>query len=113
VKGDSVSHATLAKVRRLVGDDHRCVAILDSDHRAEHVLTEMRTYAPLVGLGYYLIVEDTNVNGNPVVPEFGPGPREAVAAFLAEQASFVVDDTREKFGLTFNPGGYLKRVSDR
>jgi len=67
-------------------------------------------YAPLVTPGSYLIVEDTNINGNPVYPEFGPGPMEAVQEFLPEHPEFEVDRECEKFGLTFNPSGYLRRV---
>jgi cephalosporin hydroxylase len=86
------------------------LAILDSDHHADHVLAEMRAYASLITVGSYLVVEDTNVNGNPVLAEWGPGPREAVQRFLTETDAFVVDREREKFFMTFNPGGYLKRV---
>jgi cephalosporin hydroxylase len=51
------------------------------------------------------------VNGNPVLPEFGPGPAEDVTRYLSlESFRFVVDASREKFHLTFNPGGYLRRV---
>jgi cephalosporin hydroxylase len=35
---------------------------------------------------------------------------EAVEAFLAENDQFVVDESRQKFFMTFNPRGYLKRV---
>ena len=49
------------------------------------------------------------MNGNPVLPEFGPGPQEAVAEFLAHSDDFDVDHEREKFMLTFNPSGYLRR----
>jgi cephalosporin hydroxylase len=44
-----------------------------------------------------------------VAREFGPGPTEAVRAFLAENDDFEIDWEREKFYLTFNPGGYLRR----
>jgi cephalosporin hydroxylase len=59
--------------------------------------------------GCYLIVEDTNVNGHPVVPHWGPGPMEAVEAYLAEGAPVTIDPQREKFLFTFNPRGFLSR----
>ena len=42
----------------------------------------------MVTPGSYLIVEDTNVNGNPVIPGHGPGPRVAIKAFLAASDQF-------------------------
>jgi cephalosporin hydroxylase len=85
------------------------MVVLDSDHRRPHVLAELHRYAPLVSPASYLIVEDTNVNGHPVLPDFGPGPLEAVEDFLTESDDFFVDGSREKYFLTFNPGGYLCR----
>jgi len=35
---------------------------------------------------------------------------EAVDEFLKENKDFMSDQTREKFYLTFNPNGYLKRI---
>lgn len=88
----------------------RRLVILDSDHSKAHVARELALFAPCVSPGSYLVVEDSNVNGHPVLPEFGPGPSEAVAEFLAGHPEFVADVSREKFLMTFNPGGYLKRV---
>ena len=76
----------------------------------DHVVEELRAYAPLVTPGSYVVVEDTCVNGHPVLPDFGPGPMEAVAEFLRDNGDFEVDRTKEKFLMTFNPGGFLKRV---
>ena len=85
------------------------MVVLDSDHSREHVLRELELYAPLVTPGCYLVVEDTNVNGHPVSPGFGPGPMEAVGDYLRTTDDFEVDRGREKFMLTFNPSGYLRR----
>jgi cephalosporin hydroxylase len=61
--------------------------------------------------GSYLIVEDTNINGHPVNPFFGPGPMEAVEAFLPGHSEFEVDKSREKYMVTHNPHGFLRRRS--
>ena len=85
--------------------------ILDSNHAMPHVLQECRVYSEFVTPGSYLIVEDTNINGHPVFPHSGPGPMEAVRAFLAENPDFHADRSREKYLLSFNPGGFLRRTS--
>jgi predicted O-linked N-acetylglucosamine transferase (SPINDLY family)/cephalosporin hydroxylase len=107
--GSSISEQIVESVREKASGRCPVLVILDSDHRANHVLQELRLYSSLVTPGSYVIIEDTNVNGHPVAPDFGPGPMEAVQAFLRENHSFFVDTEREKFGLTFNPSGYLKR----
>lgn len=108
--GDSTSAETVAQVAQLVDPYTRRLVLLDSDHRQDHVLKELELYAPLVSVGSYLIVEDTNINGHPVLEDFGPGPMEAVRIFLRNHPQFVPDRRRERFGLTFNPYGYLKRI---
>jgi cephalosporin hydroxylase len=86
-------------------------AILDSDHSQAHVRGELELLRPLLVAGDYLIVEDTNVNGHPVAPEFGPGPYEAVVEYLAKYPDdYARDERREgKFGFTFAPRGFLIR----
>jgi cephalosporin hydroxylase len=99
----------LAAVRELGAGDLRTMVVLDSDHSAAHVRSELELYAPLVASGCYAIVEDTNLNGHPVVRGHGPGPMEAVEAFLRDHDEFESDRSCEKFLLTFNPKGYLRR----
>jgi cephalosporin hydroxylase len=111
--GSSTSPEIFSSVEQLVGSRGPVLVILDSNHERDHVLDELRLYAPLVSSGSYLIVEDSNINGHPVLPEFGPGPAEAIDEFLAESEDFFVDRTREKFFLTFNPGGYLRKHGDQ
>jgi cephalosporin hydroxylase len=109
--GSSTAPEIVRRVEELVGDRAPVLVILDSDHTRDHVLNELGLYAPLVSPGSYLIVEDSNVNGHPVASDFGPGPAEAVERFLAESDEFEVDRSREKFFLTFNPSGYLRKLA--
>ena len=110
VRGSSVDPNVVARVRSEIGGTSPVVVLLDSDHRRDHVLAELEAYAPLVSPGSYLVVEDTNLNGHPVEPDHGPGPMEAVEAFLARHPEFAHDAGMDKFLLTFNPQGYLKRL---
>jgi cephalosporin hydroxylase len=109
LQGSSVDESVIAQVNALCGAPAAAMVILDSDHACNHVLAELRAFHHLVTPGSYLIVEDTNVNGHPVFPEHGPGPMEAVQAFMAENADFQIDQRCEKFLLTANPSGYLRR----
>jgi len=109
-RGSSIDPAIVTQVRDEVKDS-RALVILESDHRLEHVYDEMLCYSPLVQVGDYLIVEDTNINGHPTFLEYGPGPMEAVNAFLSSTKDFVVDHRCERFLMTLNPRGYLRRIA--
>jgi cephalosporin hydroxylase len=108
--GSSVNEETVGCIRHTITDGDKVMVILDSDHTKDHVRKELRLYSDLVTVGNYLTVEDTNINGHPVLKSFGPGPMEAVQEFLTGNEDFIIDKNREKFFMTFNPEGYLKRV---
>jgi cephalosporin hydroxylase len=108
--GSSIGPEVLGAVSDAIAPEDTVMAILDSDHALRFVLKEMRAYAPLVSVGQYLVVEDTNINA--WQEKFIPGPLEAVQTFMREDDSFAVDRSREKFFMTFNPGGYLRRMKE-
>lgn len=108
--GSSTSKEIVEKVTNMIVDDKKVMVILDSNHSKQHVLNELKIYSRFVTKESYIIVEDTNVNGHPVRTDFGPGPMEAVREFLKRNKNFIIDKTKEKFYLTFNPNGYLKRI---
>lgn len=111
VQGSSADAALIEQVLAGRPDDEVRMVILDSDHSKAHVARELELLAPFVTIGSYLIVEDTNINGHPTSVDFGPGPYEAVQEFLQQDHGFIVDRSREKFLMTFNPEGFLRRVS--
>jgi cephalosporin hydroxylase len=109
--GSSTAAEILREVRDRAAAMKSILVVLDSDHRRDHVLDELRGYRHIVTPGSYLIVEDTNINGHPVSLDFGPGPMEAVEAFLREAPEYSVDNDREKFYMTYNPRGFLRRAA--
>jgi len=111
LRGSSTSDDVVHRVKESIQPGETVFVVLDSDHKKKHVLGELRAFAPLVPVGGYIVVEDTNVNGHPILPDFGPGPHEAVNDFLQENNDFVMDRSRESHLMTFNPCGYLRRVT--
>lgn len=96
--GSSTDPKIVKEVAKRV-EGKRVLVILDSLHTTEHVLDELRAYAPFVQTGSYIIVQDTPV-----------GPDKAIAKFLTETDDFEVDLGRERLLITNNTGGFLKRV---
>ena len=85
------------------------LVILDSDHSKAHVLAELNAYRSFVSPGGYLVVEDTNINGHPAFPDFGPGPYEALEEWLPRHIEFKVDERRqERYLFTFHT--WLRRL---
>ncbi len=111
--GYSTDAGILRQVRELIAARPKghVLVTLDAGHTEEVVAGELELYSPLVTLGSYLIAEDTNLNGHPSFADFGPGPWEAVEKFLSRRKDFVVDPECERFLLTFNPRGWLKRIA--
>lgn len=109
VMGSTLDPAIVARVREAAAGK-RTMVILDSDHSATQVAAELAIYPELVSTGCYLIVDDANLGGHPVLPEHGPGPTEALDAWYPTQTDFVIDRSRERFMLSLNPRGFLKRV---
>lgn len=108
--GSSTSEEIVEDVKKLIKEKNKIMVILDSDHNKEHVLNELRIFGKFINKGSYIIIEDTNINGHPVFPQYGPGPMEAVEEFMKENKDFVIDRNKEKFYMTFNPYGYLKKI---
>ncbi len=108
--GSSTSDEVFAKIKEAIGPGDRVMASLDSDHHAAHVLAELRRYGGLVTVGNYLVVEDTYLAQVGRLTDYRPGPAEAVQEFLKDNPNYVQDKSREKFGATMFPGGWLKRI---
>lgn len=95
--------------------------MLDSNHTHEHVLEELKLYAPLVTLNSYCIVLDTFVEYMPKgfsskhdkrSWDVGNNPHTAMTTFLKGNKNFLIDkDLSNKAMITETMDGYLKRIS--
>jgi cephalosporin hydroxylase len=110
ITGRSVDEKVLRQVRREAKNE-KVMVVLDSDHSTRNVLAEMDAYGPLVSLGCYMIVEDSNIDGRPIPAPSNcrRGPGLALDKWVPKHPEFTADKFREKFGMTLNPGGFLKR----
>jgi cephalosporin hydroxylase len=119
VQGSSVAPGVVTEIRNIVAGRDPVLVILDSNHTHEHVLAELRTYAPLVSKGSYLVVLDTIIEHMPgsfsAGRPWGPGnnPATALRDFLQSTDRFEVDRAIERrLLITVAPGGYLRCVKD-
>jgi len=111
LNGSSLDDGVVACIEEAASGCERVMVILDSNHTADHVFDEMNVYSKLVTVGSYMIVEDTNLGGNPVWPEHGPGPKDAVEEFIKTAPNYVIDENCHKFMMSFNYRGYLKKIA--
>jgi len=112
VNGTATDADTVSRVEEIVGSrsSANALVILRGYGKPEPFAAAFRRLAGFVPVGSYVVIENTIVNGRPVWPEHGPGPLEAVNRLLMAHGDFVQDTSVERFGLTFNPGGFLRRI---
>jgi cephalosporin hydroxylase len=122
IEGSSTDPATVARVEAQVAPGDTTIVMLDSNHKRDHVLAELRAYAHLVTPGSYFVVMDAIAGRLAGAPRTEPdwdwnNPATAIAEFLAEDARFVAEEPPFAFNeglvserITYWPGGFLKRV---
>lgn len=118
IQGSSIAPEIIEKVYDFAKDYHRILVCLDSNHTHEHVLAELKAFAPLTSVGSYCVVFDTIVENMPkeMFPNrpWGPGnnPKTAVWEYLKTHTEFEIDKSiQDKLLITCSPDGYLKRIS--
>lgn len=118
IQGSSVDASTAEAVRQHAKGKRSVLVVLDSNHTHEHVLKELKLYAPLVTKNNYLVVFDTLLEDMPddLLKDrpWGKGnnPKTAVWEWLKTNPAFEIDKSIEhKLLITVAPDGYLKRIA--
>lgn len=117
IQGSSIAPEIVQQVKSIVADYRAILVCLDSNHTHEHVLEELKAYAPLVTKGSYCVVFDTIVDDLPkeLFPDrpWGPGnnPKTAVREFLETHPEFAIDKSIDnKLLISVAPNGFLKKL---
>ncbi len=130
IQGSSIDKVIADQVNQISKSAKKVLVCLDSNHTHEHVLQELRIYAPLVSLNSYVIVFDTVVEDLPsnLIKDRpwakGNNPKTAVYEYMKEiesQKTVATDGMELKFQIdkqienqlliTVAPSGFLKRIS--
>jgi cephalosporin hydroxylase len=117
IQGSSIDPVVVEKVHQIAKGYSSILVCLDSNHTHDHVLAELKAYAPLVAKGSYCIVFDTFVENMPkdFFPDrpWNPGnsPKTAVWEFLSSRPEFKIDTSlNNKLLISVAPDGFLKRI---
>ena len=129
IEGSSIAPDVMNKIVTHIEGHERIMVLLDSNHTHEHVLAELKLYAPFVSKGSYCVVWDSGIEDLPDEMcsdrPWGKGnnPKTAVWEYMkilkdegrkaldGGALHFEYDHTIEqKVMITASPDGFLKRV---
>jgi cephalosporin hydroxylase len=117
IESSSIDPNVIEKVHSFAKGYERIMVCLDSNHTHDHVLAELKGYAPLTSIGSYCVVFDTIVEDLPdnFYPDrpWGPGnnPKTAVREYLKTSPEFEIDKgIQDKYLITVAEDGFLKKL---
>ena len=119
IQGSSIACSVIDQVKDIAKSYESVMVCLDSNHTHDHVLAELKAYAPLTSVSSYCVVFDTIIEDMPteMFPSRpwsrGNNPKTAVWEYLKNHPEFKVDkDIQHKLLVTVAPDGYLKRIKE-
>jgi cephalosporin hydroxylase len=117
IQGSSTDSNIVEKIKLIAKNYNRIMVCLDSNHTHDHVLAELKAYAPLVSIGSYCVVFDSNIEDIPkeiiINRPWGPSnnPKTAILEYLSSHSEFKIDkEIQHKLLITVAPEGYLLRI---
>ena len=122
IEGSSIEPAVVENVRSSIEPGERVLVLLDSNHKKQHVLSELEAYSPLVTPGSYIVAMDgimEKVAGGPrTEPDWTwNNPRQAALEFVAAHPEFKIEEPLFVFNegnvterVTYWPSAFIKRV---
>jgi len=95
-------------VKSSIPEGARVLVFEDSAHTYQNTLNILKSYREIIQPGDFIVIEDTICHHG---LDEGPSPSgyEAVEEFLRIDLDFELDRSKENFGITWNPKGFLRR----
>ena len=108
IVGDCNNPMTVDIVKSYIGQGDTVLIIEDSAHTFDNTFKALENYKDIVTVGSYFIIED----GICDLLDLGikPGPMSAVERWISGNPNYKIDRDRERYIITYNPKGYLKRI---
>lgn len=108
ITGDCNSFEVIEKVKSYISKEDKVLIIEDSSHTFDNTTKALDNYKDIVSVGSYFIIED----GICDILDLGikPGPMKAVEKWIGNNSNFVIERNKERYIMTYNPKGYLKRI---
>lgn len=117
IQGSAIDKSVVSEVHDFAKKFKRIMVLLDSNHTHDHVLEELKAYAPLTSKDSYCVVFDTIIEDLPdtMYPDrpWRPGnnPKTAIFEYLKDHQEFQIQEYIDnKLLISVAPKGYLKRV---
>jgi cephalosporin hydroxylase len=122
IEGSSIDPGIVAQARSAIGAGETVLVLLDSNHTKDHVMAELKAYAPLVSVGSYIVATDgimEQVAGGPrTKPDWKTNnPRQAALEFVSTNPDFAIAPPARPFQegvvdepVTYWPDGFIKRL---
>ncbi|MFI5203021.1 MAG: cephalosporin hydroxylase family protein [Flavobacteriales bacterium] len=122
IEGSSIEEKIVNEVKRHIKPTDKVLVLLDSNHTYEHVLNELRMYAPMVSVGSYIVATDGIMENLVGAPRSNPdwatnNPKKAAEAFVLENTNFIITEPAFPFNegsiknrVTYWPGSFVKRI---
>jgi cephalosporin hydroxylase len=122
IEGSSIDPQIVGRARELIKQDEAVMVFLDSNHRKEHVLAELKAYSEFVTAGSYIVATDGVMKDLGDVPRGereweGDNPATAASEFVQIHKEFILAQPNWPFNesclsenVTNWPGAWLKRL---
>jgi cephalosporin hydroxylase len=122
IEGSSTAPEIISQARKLIKQDEAVMIFLDSNHRKEHVLAELKAYSEFVTVGSYIVATDGVMEDLGDLPRGkreweGDNPAAAANEFVQAHKEFILAQPNWPFNesclsenVTHWPGAWLKRL---